>query len=134
MLQVDVHSFQVWTGPAETYPDTKVAVEEYPNTNLYIQPITALQTIAPFIGAAEPFHVFVYLDNTTLVPYQTAALLSACFHKGLLTRLLLEKYQSNWSKIVQVPVPAINLQLQTAPPVVFPGPSPVPQFQPYQHY
>jgi hypothetical protein len=43
--------------------------------------------------------VFVSLDNFgCFVPFETAALISACFQKGLVSRLILGSYQPIWSQ------------------------------------
>ena len=101
----------------------------YPNVQLYLHGISALAANAPkvFSGKDQLCQAFISLDKINysavsakvLVPYETAALLSASFIQGLITRLLLNRYRQTWGSI------GINLwtdlPLVPAPPV---GPLP----------
>lgn len=113
---LNMREFEKYAGYATTNPDQPFPVTKYTqhstSATLNIQSIKALQTVPPFVGAAELYHVFVYLDATTLVPYQTASLLSTCFISGLVTRLLLERYAIKWRNLLGV---ALNLTLAAAP-------------------
>jgi hypothetical protein len=128
---LNINEFKRYAGLAEgsTPTDKPYAVDKFvkysPAVTFNIQSISALQTIYPFIGVGEPFHVFAYVDGTTLVPYQTAQLLSASFLKGLVTRLILEKYKSIWTG------PPFNLSIDFTlnpagpPPTATPIPAPI---------
>jgi len=107
-------------GPAMQASGSDVLVQAYyqyeESVQLYLRAIPALENSASFKGSAQPYQVFVALDRISftpgnakvLVPYHTAALLSAAFVHGLVTRLVLQKYADAWGSIkpsVTLPYP-----------------------------
>jgi hypothetical protein len=135
------NDFLATTGFALNYSDADLLVQtyyQYPqcqDVQLYLHAISALevQALKTFSGPATNYQVFVGLDRITvaspsakiLVPYQTAALLSAAFTHGLVTRLILDIYKLNWASISAAhggPVPLwFDLPLVASPPT---GPVP----------
>ena len=123
------------TGPAMETPDqiyqyNKYAADLPTHFGLNVQFISALGGTTgskAFAKAGLPWQVFVKLDNYTqspvLLPFQTACALSLTFIKGLVTRLILEKYNDLWSSIrPPISVPSLPLVPPSSPPPPAPPP------------
>lgn len=123
------------TGPAMETPDqlyqyNKYAADLPTHFGLNVQFISSLggaSGSAAFAKSGLPWQVFVKLDNytqsTVLLPFQTACALSLTFIKGLVTRLILEKYNDLWSNIKPpISIPSFPLVPPSAPPPPAPPP------------
>ena len=83
---------------------------------LNVEYVSSLGQSKVFAKAGAPWQVFVKLDNFgLLLPFQTASTVALTFVKGMVTRLILEKYNQLW-KSINITVPSLPLAPPTSPP------------------